>query len=113
MPHFIIEYVEHLADEEKLTAMIDAVHEAAKSTGLFDERDIKTRVIPLTHYRVGAAQETFIHVEVRLLFGRSAAQKKQLAERVLNAVCGQGWNSDQASVEIVDMERESYAKYLA
>ena len=111
MPHLIIEYVEHLADEEKLPAMIDAVHAAAKSSGLFDERDIKTRLIPLTHYRAGAAGESFIHVELRLLDGRNAAQKKQLAEGVLKAVLEQGWNPDQASVEIVDMERESYAKY--
>lgn len=67
----------------------------------------------MRHYRAGAAQETFIHVEVRLLSGCNEAQKKQLGELVLDAMRGQGWGADQASVEIVDMDRDSYAKYRA
>ena len=111
MPHLTVEYVDTLADDIKLKSMIDAVHAATNSSGLFTERDIKTRAIPLKNYRVGDTQETFVHVELRILSGRPVDEKKQLSQSLLDAVRDQQWGADQVSVDIVDMDRSSYSKY--
>jgi 5-carboxymethyl-2-hydroxymuconate isomerase len=51
-------------------------------------------------------------VQCRLHAGRSEAQKRQLSEAVLAAVRGQGWVAKVITVEVVEMDRDSYAKYV-
>lgn len=111
MPHLIIEFSQDLAEAEQVEAMLDAVHQAAAGTGLFEVGHIRVRAVPVAYYRVGGEREPFIHVQCRIHAGRSEAQKRQLSEAVLAAIREQGWPAKVMTVEVVEMDRSTYAKY--
>lgn len=111
MPHLIIEFAQELAEAEQVETLLDAVHRAAAGTGLFEENYIRVRAMPVAHYRCGGKREPFIHVQCRIHAGRNEVMKKQLSEAVLSALRDQGWPAKVMTVEVVDMDRESYAKY--
>ena len=98
MPHLIIEYAQDMDIEEKVPAMLNAVHNAAVATGLFDEGNIKVRAIPLMHYRFGKGRDPFIHAQLRIQMGRDQAQKQNLSKAVLKALR-------------VEMDTTTYARY--
>jgi 5-carboxymethyl-2-hydroxymuconate isomerase len=115
MPHFIIEYPQHLFTDQQTTDLINSIHEAAKTTGLFDEAHIKTRAHPVAFYRVGNDQGSFIHAQLRIHSGRTEAQKKELSNTVLHAIhefTNQAFtkNISVITVEVVDMDKSAYAK---
>jgi 5-carboxymethyl-2-hydroxymuconate isomerase len=111
MPHLIIELPQGLAEVGQVEAMLDDVHRAAADTGLFEESHIRVRAIAVAHYRVGGVREPFIHAQCRIHVGRSEEQRKHLSEAVLSAIREQGWPAKVISVEVVEMDRASYAKY--
>lgn len=112
MPHLIIEYSQAQAEADQVEALLDAVHRAAAETGLFEESHIRVRAVPITHYRVGGEREHFVHVQCRIHAGRNEAQKRQLSEAVLSAFREQDWAVKVMTVEVVEMDRSSYAKYV-
>ena len=111
MPHLIIEYAIDLAAVEEISLLVDAVHEVAMVSGLFEKSHIKTRAIPVSLYRIGEDRSTFLHTQIRLHAGRTEAQKQRLSAAVLDAIVRQGLPVGECTVEIVDMERATYAKY--
>lgn len=112
MPHLIIEFAQELAEAVQVETMLDAVHQAAAGTGLFEESHIRVRAIPVAFYRSGGKREPFVHVQCRIHTGRNEVVKKQLSEAVLSALREQGWAAKVMTVEVVEMDRESYAKYV-
>ena len=113
MPHLIIEYAQDLATRQQLNVMLDVVHEAAVETGLFDESHIRVRAIPVEHYRVAGKRDPFIHVQCRIHSGRTAEQKRLLSEVVLRAIGALDLAAKTLSVEVVDMDRSTYARHSA
>ena len=81
-----------------------------------DEADVKARLLPLSCFEIGTApaQRGFVHVQLRLLSGRSDAVKKELSDAmaaVLHRLTPQPPGMlVQLSVEIADMDRGSYYK---
>jgi len=110
MPHLIIEYADQLATDEQVSALLDAVHEAARGTNLFPEDHIKVRALPVSFYRTGGGADPFIHAQLRIKAGRSEAQKKELSSAVLAAIKGRQWPAKVITVEVVDMDGASYAR---
>jgi 5-carboxymethyl-2-hydroxymuconate isomerase len=117
MPHIVIEYTPNLVDLP-FDAMLAAVtRELAQSPEVGDEADLKARVLRAEAFRVGLAEAGmgFIHVTVRILAGRSAAAKKDFSDRVTRGMLGcmpamPAGLSAYLSVEVVDMDRDSYRK---
>lgn len=112
MPHLIIEYSKESATDGQAAALVDAVHEAAMDSGLFESSHIKTRAIALAHYRSGTGGP-FIHAQLRIKPGRNEEQKKILSESVLAAIRSQELYSDVITVEVVEMDGYSYARHSA
>jgi len=110
MPHLIIEYAQDLSIDDQIPILLDVVHQASTETGLFVESHIKIRAIPIRFYRTCGEKNTFIHAQLRIKEGRSSAQKKILSTAVLTAIQSMGWSVDVITVEVVDMDSESYAK---
>ncbi len=110
MPHCIIEYAQDVERRVPVDRLLEAVHQGALASGLFREEDIKTRALSYRHYRVGRARTDFVHVTVRLLSGRTAEQRAALSQSVLNALQGLGLTMISLTVEVQEIERESYAK---
>jgi len=110
MPHCVIEYAAEVSEQVSIDALMAAVHDAAFSTGLFPEYDIKTRAMAFDQYRTGQTDDNFVHVNVHLLSGRSDEQKADLSEKVLAAIEPLLPQVASVGVEIIDMHRGSYRK---
>ena len=110
MPHCIIDYSPEVAEQIDIDALIDAVHRGAMESDLFPEYDVKTRALAYPHHRTGQTRDSFVHVALHLLSGRSDAQKAMLSECVLDCIEALLPRVVSVSVEILDIHRESYRK---
>lgn len=59
---------------------------------------------------IGYPINDFIHVTLRVLSGRNQQQKKGLSERMLGKLDNLGLTSVSLTVEMIDMDRETYAE---
>lgn len=115
MPHLHMEYTANLPQLDADKALLRFNH-ALVASGQFSEFDIKSRALKVETFRVGTGlgERGFVHVKLALLSGRSPEIKKQLSQSllaVLQELCE--WPATvelQLAVEIVDIDRESYAK---
>ena len=110
MPHCIIDYSEDVAQQADIEQLMAAVHQGALDSGLFPEYDIKTRAIAFARHRTGQTRDSFVHVAIHLLDGRSDAQKSALSEGVLACIEPLLPRVVSVGVEICDMHRASYRK---
>lgn len=111
MPHIIIEYTEGLASDAQIESLLDALHTALVTTELFEESHIRIRAYPSRHHRSGGGKRHFIHAQLRIHTGRNSEQKQRLSSGVLSTLREQQWPAEVVTVEVVEMERESYAKF--
>jgi 5-carboxymethyl-2-hydroxymuconate isomerase len=116
MPHLHLEYTVNLPDLNADVALL-RLNNALVGSGQFGaESDIKSRAVKVETFKVGTAlaERGFVHVKLAVLSGRSSQIKKQLSESLLAVVqdlCA--WPAGvevQLCVEILDIDRESYAK---
>ena len=118
MPHFIIEYSQELNSEFEVESLMSSVFNGAVQSSLFSTADIKIRAIPFQYYYAKKCnennniQQRFIHVCCKMLSGRNLEQRQHLSKLILSELVKQKINSVSMSVEIVDMERESYNKQI-
>lgn len=115
MPHLTLEYTRNLGRLDP-SAALAALNAAMAGSGLFEEADIKSRAIALDSFMIGTAPapRAFAHVRIALLAGRSSEQRKTLADAALAALSATlhapAGTELQLSVEMVDLDRPSYAK---
>lgn len=122
MPHIIIENSSDIANElvfglgQKITNLM------SKQEGNFDLEQCKLRNIAFDKYFVGSLgceKSSFIHITIKIMSGRSAIIKKNLATKTFELV--ETFfeknisktllkNRFDISVDIVDMDREFYQK---
>ena len=110
MPHCIIEYSKDLENLVKPLTLINAVHQGAVASKLFDESHIKSRTHPYEYYKTGVSDNAFIHVTASILSGRTIEQKVELSGKILAQLKMLQLPSVVMTVEICDIETESYAK---
>ena len=110
MPHLIIEYAAPLAQDVDMQALCEAAFAGAEATALFTPAAIKARAHPVDAYWIGGAKQPFAHIEVKLLPGRTAAQKKALSESVFEAVAALISADVSLSVEVNDLDADVYTK---
>lgn len=113
MPHLIIEYAHDAITESQAALLLDIVHHAAINAELFDVSHIRTRLLRVEHYRVGTDSQPFIHAQLRIKPGRTLEQRKALSEAVLAALHVQQTAARVITVEVVEMEPDSYSRYEA
>lgn len=115
MPHLHMEYTANLPNLNADVVLL-RFNNALVASGQFAEFDIKSRAVQVGAFRVGTGldERGFVHVKLALLSGRSPAIKKQLSESllaVLQELCEWPASVDvQLCVEILDIDRDSYAK---
>jgi len=110
MPHAIIEFSDLAEIGVDEAAILDAVFEGMQASGLFGTEDIKVRSQPVSMTRNGSDNFSFIHVQLRILSGRTVEQKAGLGERVRTHLCALSGQARSTSVEVVDIDRAVYAK---
>jgi len=116
MPHLHMEYTANLPELHADVALI-RLNNALVASGQFAaESDIKSRALKVETFKVGTAlnERAFVHVKLAVLSGRSPQIKQQLSQSLLAVVqdlCEWPTGVDvQLCVEILDIDRESYAK---
>lgn len=117
MPHIVVEYTPNLGELPFDAMLAAATRHLTGSPEVTDEADLKARVLRAEHFRVGMqdAARGFIHVQLRILAGRTPEAKNDLSKRVAQGFLdhmprfGAGFTA-HLSVEVVDMDRASYTK---
>lgn len=112
MPHCIIEYSKDLESQLAPTALVNAVHQGALASELFEASHIKTRAVAYDYFQVGAEKSGFIHVTVRLHQGRTTAQKQMLSSTIIERLVDIGLSAVSITVEVIAMDTESYSKQI-
>tara|TARA_R110001583_G_scaffold24026_1_gene88050 strand:- start:249 stop:596 length:348 start_codon:yes stop_codon:yes gene_type:complete len=110
MPHIVIEYAQNIDTHLDVNGLVNAIHEAALRSDLFEPEAIKVRAIAYHHYLVAGEVADFIHLRVQILSGRSEQQKKHLSQCMLEGVETLAVSVPNVTVEVIDMDRFSYAK---
>lgn len=108
MPHFIVDCSERVFEGYSEEQILEQVHFAANSTGLFEEGDIKVRVHPFKMFSVGNKKEDFIHVFAYVMEGRSTAQKADLSKRVVQKLAAMFPNISKIAMNVYDFEKATY-----
>jgi len=111
VPHIIVEYSEQLIGEDEVQTMLQSVHRSIVDSGLFIENQIKTRAYPFKAFTKGGGNDPYVHIQARIKFGRDANDKKRLGEEILTGFKKLNIQASVITVEIIDMDRESYGKY--
>ncbi len=116
MPHLIVDYSANLTDFPGAQILKDINASLCASPEIKDEADLKSRLNRVEHFEIGTQPNNrgFVHAQLRLLAGRTPETKKELSERVAAVLRKHTPHPQgmlvQLSVEVVDMDRGSYAK---
>ena len=116
MPHLTLEYSSNLGTAIT-PALLRTANQALLGTGQFQEIDIKSRAIAFDCFAVGINESPrgFVAARLELLSGRDGDTKRDMAARLLAALKAAIVAAElelQISVQIVDIDRDSYAKTL-
>ena len=112
MPHIIIEYSEELLEDAEVQTMLKAVHCSIANSGLFKANQIKTRAYPFKEFTNAGESNPYIHIQARIKSGRDADNKKNFAEVILSGFEILSIQASVITVEVIDMDRDSYGKYI-
>ena len=112
MPTCIIEYAKELEEVISIPGLVESTHQTAYASGLFEEQDIKTRAIPFTYYQIGREKKPFIHISLKILPGRTIAQKTSLSQGVIENLKTLELSPISLTVEVIELEKESYSKIV-
>ena len=110
MPHCIIEYSKELETEVEPSTLLSSVYYGAFESELFSESDIKVRALAFDHFTTGNTRQNFIHVTVKILSGRNIGQRTKLSQLILHKLNKLALKSVSLTVEITEIEKESYVK---
>lgn len=116
MPHLNLEYSDNLRDLNVDVLLLRLNHALVGSGQFAEELDIKSRAQAFGQYRVGTApgERAFAHVCLAILSGRTQQVKQQLSNSLLEvlreAIAAQPGLDIQLCVEVLDIDREPYAK---
>ncbi len=115
MPQIAIEYSANLTGAFDARALAQEVHRLIAATVDTDLGNCKTRLVQLDDCLIGdgAPEQAMVHVDLRILSGRTDAQKTALGEAVLGAAIaaiGDHKLQIQVTVEVRELDRANYHK---
>ena len=110
MPHLIIEYSNGALDQVGVGRLMEQLFEAAWQTGVMKPEDIKVRARRYEDFLVAGRKDSFVHLSVYLLAGRTPEQKVTLSERLRATMMELCPEVVSLSVDIRDMDPDAYKK---
>ncbi|ATX81619.1 5-carboxymethyl-2-hydroxymuconate isomerase [Mariprofundus ferrinatatus] len=112
MPHITVEYPEGVVDDKSVDLVLQTMHQSIAASGLFKADQVKTRAYSFRHFTNAGGSDPYIHIQARIKSGRDADNKKQLSEVILAGLEPLTLPVAVATVEIIDMDRDSYGKHV-
>ena len=88
---------------------MQAVYEVAEATGLFAANDIKVRLVPYQHFKLGEGKKNFIHIFGYIMEGRSTEQKANLSQKIMERLNGMFPEISILSMNISEFEKTTYS----
>ena len=116
MPQITVEYSRNVEARADILALVKAVHEAAKSSGLFEHGfGIRTRAAPRDMYLVANQDPDngFVAVLVRIAEGRTGEQRNRLADLIFAAVCRELAQASASTPLAISLEVQEIAEHGA
>ncbi|OQX30821.1 MAG: hypothetical protein B0D96_06660 [Candidatus Sedimenticola endophacoides] len=111
MPHIIVEYAEQLLDAEGAGALLEAVRLGVAESGLYKAEQIKTRAYGFRAF-TSADGRPYIHIQARIKSGREGDNARRMARAVLSRLDALDCAAAVVTVEVVEMDRASYGKWV-
>jgi 5-carboxymethyl-2-hydroxymuconate isomerase len=112
MPHFIIEQGRVLDNQADIDAALRIVADCGASDSTINPHDVKVRMVLVDHFLALDGCESFLHVTVKLLAGRTPEQKIGLSVRLREVLQTHFDHAGSISVDIHDMDPICYRKHL-
>ena len=112
MPHIIVEYAENIADDIQIESLLMIIHQSIAESGLFKANQIKSRAYPFKEFTNAGGNDPYIHIQARIKSGRDSDNKKQLGEVVLAGLSSLNIPASVITIEVIDMDRDSYSKLV-
>ncbi|MGB0523591.1 MAG: 5-carboxymethyl-2-hydroxymuconate Delta-isomerase [Flammeovirgaceae bacterium] len=107
MPHFTIHCSQPLLHQHAANTIMNNIHEIAVASGLFNEQDIKVRILPFEHYLRAGVQQDFFNIFAEIMEGRTTEQKAKLSEALIQAM-HQLFPEVPMAMSIRDIEKATY-----
>ncbi|NWF37372.1 5-carboxymethyl-2-hydroxymuconate isomerase [Mariprofundus sp. KV] len=112
MPHITVEYPEGVVDDKSVELILQTIHQSIAESGLFKADQIKARAYSFRHFTNAGGSDPYIHIQARIKSGRDADNKKKLSEVVLAGLAPLNLPVSVVTIEIIDMDRDSYGKHV-
>ena len=110
MPHIIIEYPEQAMKDVDITTVLKAARDAIVDSGLYKLSQIKTRAYSFDVHTYAGGTDPYIHIQARICSGRDDENRNRLSHVILAGVKALELPVTVVTVEVVDMDRASYAR---
>lgn len=129
MPHIVIEYSQDsfeskdlsyahkaLSRSQDIPGLVNSVFESVVNTNVVKPENIKIRTYAAEFYKLGLKDTGFIHAVCKTHTGKTDLDKQALSQAILKAlektVQSMAEHSMIITVEVVEMDTESYSKSL-
>ena len=110
MPHIIVEYPEQALNDADIPAILLCVHNSVVASELYKPHQIKTRAYSFKEYTHAGGSDPYIHVQARICSGRDDDNRNRLSQVILKGLQALDIPISVITVEVVDMDRASYAR---
>ncbi len=113
MPHIVMEYSTGLQRKTAIGELLSEVHATVRNAGIFAPEAIKSRAVAFDEYVIGdnGSEGDFVHVTLAIFSGRSPEQRQNLSKAILAVLQRKLPEAASLTVEVREIEKESYAKY--
>ncbi|MCL2919581.1 5-carboxymethyl-2-hydroxymuconate Delta-isomerase [Shewanella litorisediminis] len=112
MPHCIIDFSANVPGYDVAEGLTRACHSAMVASGLFEPASIKTRAHQAEAAKTGEGDDSFIHVNISIMPGRSSEQKRALMDAIAVAIDGVEIQASSLTMEVRELEKAHYFKKL-
>lgn len=110
MPHFVIEYSRDIEARCDIGIVMQIAFDSGVASGVMEASNIKVRARPYDHYQLVNDGDSFLHVTVFLLEGRTDRQKQHVAEILRETLQVYLVDVTSISIDIRDMNPQAYKK---
>ena len=110
MPHFVIEYSCDVEESYDINKVMQIAFDSGVESGVMQAPDIKVRARPYDHYRLLNEGDSFLHVSVFMLAGRTDDQKEHVALILRENLQTYLVDVTSVSIDIRDMNTQAYKK---
>jgi 5-carboxymethyl-2-hydroxymuconate isomerase len=118
MPQLTLQYTKNISYQPDFKDLFSNLHKTLNELADMEIKDCKSRAVALDTFYIGSGDtnNSFVHLEVKFLEGRSKQIKKLIGEDLLsklqNAYTAAFSEMNlQITVEILDIIRQDYFKY--